>query len=143
MSSYSWRSGLLYDRVHYHNGGAALKLVLTRVRPFDRHCKAHQILSNVRTPSSLCRCKVYRESRRLLATGASVPHDSYTRKSLKLQIFTKHTSVLCIQIQCQIQQWYSTFFCQVSFLCHSKGSKCQLNIFEVSYIDYRSVNFLD
>ena len=35
------------------------------------------------------------------------------------------------------------FFCQVSFLCHSKGSKCQLNIFEVSYIDYRSVNFLD
>ena len=42
-----------------------------------------------------------------------------------------------------VHQWYSTFFCQVSFLCHSKGSKCQLNIFEDSYIDYRSVNFLD
>ena len=37
-----------------------------------------------------------------------------------------------------LQQWYSTFFCKVSFLCHSKGSKCQQNIFEVSYIDYRS-----
>ena len=36
---------------------------------------------------------------------------------------------------CTIQQWYSTFFCQVSFLCHSKGSKCQLNIFEASYIE--------
>ena len=44
-----------------------------------------------------------------------------------------------------VDQWYSTFFCQVSFLCHSKGSKCQLNIFEVSYKEYslyRSVNFL-
>ena len=27
-----------------------LKLILTRVCPFDRHCKAHQIQSNVRTP---------------------------------------------------------------------------------------------
>ena len=35
------------------------------------------------------------------------------------------------------------FFAKCHFLCHSKGSKCQLNIFEVSYVDYRSVNFLD
>ena len=69
----------------------------------------------------------------ILSSRVTEWHDVTTRNN-QLNKQLKDTS---------ITQWYSTFFCQMSFLCHSKGSKCQLNIFEVSYIDYRSVNFLD
>ena len=70
------------------------------------------------------------------APSSLTASDGRTCSAIKL--WTKY----CISVQ-SVHQWYSTFFCQVSFLCHSKGSKCQQNIFKVSYIDYKSVNFLD